>query len=160
MSLHDVVLAMHSLLRWIVLAAGVTVLVRTVVAARNRRPWSEIDTRVLRAFVGAFDVQVLLGLFMYFGTSALGVRMLQHASVAMKTPVLRFFAVEHLAGMLVAAIVLHAGTSRARRLGDSPRRQVRTALVVGLAFTIIFASIPWPFFPYARPLLRLGLAGT
>ena len=31
----------------------------------------------------------------------------------------------------------------------------RSTLVVGLALTIVFVSIPWPFYPYARPLLRL-----
>ena len=59
-------------------------------------------------------------------------------------------------GMLAAAIVLHVGTARARRLGAAPARQSRTALVVGIAFAILFVSIPWPFFPYGRPLFRLG----
>lgn len=147
---------MHSLLRWLVLTAGVVALGRAIHAATKRRAWTETDTRVLRIFVGIFDLQVLLGLFMYFGTSALGVRMLQHASVAMKTSVLRFFAVEHIAGMLIAATVLHVGTARARKLGQEPARQRRTAIVLGIAFAILFFSIPWPFFPYARPLLRLG----
>jgi hypothetical protein len=157
MSLHEVILVMHNLLRWVVLVAGVTVFVRAVSGARARRAWSATDTKVLQAFVGAFDLQVLLGLLMYFATSALGARMLQHAAkVAMKNSTLRFFAVEHLVGMILAAAVLHAGTTRARRLGESPKRQTRTAVVVGIAFAIVFCSIPWPFFPYARPLFRLG----
>ena len=134
MGLHDVILVMHSMLRWVVLAAGLVALTRALLGARSKRAWSATDTSVLRAFVGVFDVQLLLGLFMYFGTSALGVRMLAHAGVAMKSSVLRFFAVEHLAGMLTAAIVLHVGTARARRLGDAPSRQKRTAIVVGIAF--------------------------
>ncbi len=157
MSLHDVLLVMHNLLRWVVLAAGVVAFARAVAGARSGRSWTATDTKVLRAFVGAFDLQVLFGVILYFGTSALGVRMLQHGSIAMKNPVLRFFAVEHLVGMLIAAAVLHIGTARARRLGETPRRQARTALVVGIAFVIIFFSIPWPFFPYARPLFRIGL---
>ena len=156
MSVNEVILVMHSLLRGIVLVAGVVAFVRAVSGARAGRAWTDTDTKMLRAFVGAFDVQVLLGLIMYFGTSALGVRMLQNASVAMKTSVLRFFAVEHLVGMIIAAAVLHVGTARARRLGDSPKRQTRTAIVVGIAFAIIFFSIPWPFFPYARPLFRFS----
>jgi hypothetical protein len=156
MSLHDVTLVMHSLFRWVVLLSGAVVLGRTLLTRRGQT-WTETDTKMLRAFVGAFDVQVLLGLLMYFGTSTLGVRMLPYANVAMKDSVLRFFAVEHLIGMLTAAAVLHIGTSRARKLGEAPARQTRTALVVGIAFALVFASIPWPFFKYARPLLRLGI---
>jgi hypothetical protein len=155
MGLHDVLLVMHNVLRWIVLAAGGVALARATSAARGGRSWNDTDTRVLRAFVGAFDLQVLLGLFMYFGTSALGVRALALGSAAMKDSVLRFFAIEHVFGMLVAAAVLHVGTARARRLGDAPARQRRTALVVGVALAIVFVSIPWPFYPSARPLLRL-----
>ena len=155
MSPNEVILVMHSLLRWGVLAAGLVALIRAVLGARSKRAWSATDTGMLRAFVGLFDVQLLLGLFMYFGTTALGARMLANlGAAAMKSSVLRFFAVEHLVGMVTAAIVLHVGTARARRLGDAPARQKRTAIVVGIAFAIIFFSIPWPFFPYARPLFR------
>src|SRR3954469_1834338 len=113
MTLHDVILVFHSLLRWIVIVMGGVVLGRTLV--RRQREWTDLDTKALRAFVGVFDVQVLLGLLMYFGTSALGVRMLPHANMAMKNSVLRFFALEHIVGMLTAVVVLHVGTARARR---------------------------------------------
>jgi hypothetical protein len=155
MGLHDVILVLHNILRWIVFAAGAVALARATSATRGGRNWNDTDTKVLRAFVGAFDLQVLLGLLMYFGTSALGVRVLALGSAAMKDSTLRFFAIEHIFGMLVAAAVLHVGTARARRLGDSPVRQKRTALVVALALVIVFVSIPWPFYPAARPLLRL-----
>ena len=156
MSLHEVLLVMHSLLRWGVLVAGVAVLVRAVAGARAGRAWRDEDTKLLRAFVGTFDLQILLGLSMYFGTSALGVRMLQQGSATMKDSVLRFFAVEHIVGMLVASAVLHIGLTVSRRLADASTRHTRTAIVVGVGLAIIFLSIPWPFFPYGRPLLRFG----
>lgn len=155
MSPNVVLLVMHSVLRWAVLAVGLVVFVRAVLGARSERAWSARDTGVLRVFVGLFDVQLLLGFFLYFGTSALGVRMLTHAgTAALKSSLLRFFAVEHVVGMIVAAVVLHVGVARARRVGDDPARQKKTALVVGLAFVIVAAAIPWPFFPYGRPLFR------
>lgn len=154
MSLHDIILFFHSSLRWIVVGVAGVLFARALV--RRKHEWTDVDTKALRVFVSVFDAQVLLGLIMYFGTSALGVRTLAHAKIAMKDSVLRFFAVEHIVGMLMAAVVLHVGTARARRLGPSPQRQVRTALVVGFTLLIVFASIPWPFFPYGRPLFRLA----
>lgn len=155
MGLHDILLSLHSLLRWGVLAAGVTVFVRAI--ARRGAPWNSADTKLTRSFVGLFDVQLLIGLLMYLGTSAFGVRVFSLGGAVMKNATLRFFAVEHFAGMLVAAAIVHIGTARARKLGDAPARHARTALVVGIGLLVIFASIPWPFFPYARPLLRMGL---
>jgi len=156
MSLQEVLLVGHSLLRWIVLVAGVAAFVRAVSGARAGRAWSDKDSKVLQAFIGIFDMQILLGLLMYVATSPLGVRMLQQGSATMKDSVLRFFALEHIVGMILASAILHVGSARARRLGAAPKRQTRTAIVVGIGMAIILCSIPWPFFPYGRPLLRLG----
>jgi len=156
-SLHEVVLTLHSAMRWLVLGSGGLVLVRAVSAARAKRAWTEADAHALRLFTAMFDAQLLVGLFMYFGTSALGVRMLAQGSVAMKSSVLRFFALEHAFGMIVAATVLHAGVVRARkRHGEQPARQRATAIVIAIALGIVLLTIPWPIFPYARPLLRFG----
>jgi hypothetical protein len=166
MGLHDVVLMMHSFVRWAVLVGGAVVLGRMIV--RRGQPWTETDTKALRAFVGTFDLQLLLGLFMYLGTSAFGARMVRwvfgaaidmgisYAAIAIKDAGLRFFMIEHPFGMLTAAAILHIGSVRARRLGESAARQKRTALVVGISLAIVLVSVPWPFLKYGRPLLRLG----
>ena len=63
----------------------------------------------------------------------------------MKNPTDRFFAVEHLAGMLIAIILMHIGKALGKK--DLPHRTKhrRTALFYVLALLIILASIPWPF---------------
>lgn len=152
MGLHDVLVLLHGWLRWAVLLAGVAVLVRTAFTRRGRA-WADADTKLLRAFIGLFDLQLAVGLLMHFATSALGVRALALGGAAMKDHVLRFFAVEHLTGMLVAAAVLHVGSARARRLGEDPARQARTLVFVAIGLVIVIASIPWPFLPYGRPLV-------
>lgn len=154
MTLHEIVLTLHSYLRWIVVASGLVVLGRAILGARAKREWSSTDTKVLTVFLRVLDVQVMLGLFMYFATSALGVRMAAHAAEAMKSSSLRFFFLEHFFGMFIATAILHAGTGRLKRRGDGPERHRGTAIVVGIAFAIVLVTIPWPFFPYGRGLFR------
>lgn len=154
MTLHEIILTLHSYLRWIVVFAGLTVVVRAIGGARAGRKWDAKDGKLLFAFLRAVDVQILLGLFMYFATSALGIRMASHAGEAMKSSALRFFLVEHMFGMLIAVAVLHMGTARLKRRGDDPGRHRGTAIVVGIGFAILLATIPWPFFPYGRPLFH------
>ncbi len=153
-SLHALLLVVHGILRWVVLAIGVVALVRLVSGARAARTFEAADAKLVKGFLAAFDTQVLVGLVLYLGVSPLGVRMFENAAAAMKTPSLRFFMVEHVFGMLLAATVLHVGTARARRLGEDAARYRATALAIALGFVVLAASIPWPFFPYARPLFR------
>lgn len=92
------------------------------------------------------DVMLLLGLYQWF-TGSLGLNAIKEFGFGevMKTPMLRFFAVEHLAGMLIAIILVHVGRSYAKmNVADSVKHK-RSLLFFGLALLIILISIPWPF---------------
>ena len=66
-------------------------------------------------------------------------------SAVMKDPGLRFFAVEHLAGMLIAIILIHIGKTQGKKpIGDKAKHR-RTMIFYLVALLIILASIPWPF---------------
>jgi len=74
-------------------------------------------------------------------------------AAAMKDSTLRFFAVEHVAGMVLAVAIAQIGYSISKRaatdrgkfsaLSDSPTRWPAV---------LILAGIPWPFMKYGRPL--------
>ena len=57
--------------------------------------------------------------------------------------------------MITAVAVLHIGLARLKRRDADVSRHRATAILVGIVLVIVFATIPWPFFPYARPLLRI-----
>jgi hypothetical protein len=153
-ALHALVLVLHSTLRWVVLVLGMLAFSRCVSGARGGAAFGPADARIVRGFVSAFDIQLLLGLVMWLGLSPLGVRMFASAGHAMRVSTLRFFMIEHVFGMLVCATVLHVGTARAEKARDDKARFRRTAVTIGVGFLVLFATIPWPFFPYGRPLFR------
>jgi membrane protein DedA with SNARE-associated domain len=60
---------------------------------------------------------------------------------------MRFFAVEHLAGMLVAILFGTLGHSLAKRARTDELKNQRQLRYFLIALIIIIASIPWPIRP-------------
>lgn len=153
--MYALTLALHSLLRWVVLAFGVLAVGRALMGVRGRRPWEPGDDRAGRWFILVLDVQMLLGLVLYLGLSPMTTLAFQDFGAAMGNAVLRFWAVEHLTGMLAALALAHVGRVRIRRNPDAVGRQRTAAIFFGLALVAVLVTIPWPGLPAARPLLRL-----
>jgi hypothetical protein len=144
-------LALHSLLRWLVLLTG---LIAVFVAARGwlaARPFSAALPKANLAFVVAMDVTLLVGLLLYFGASPLTKTALQDMSAAMGERQLRFFAVEHTATMLLAVVFAHLGAALSRRATTDIAKYRRAAICFAISLVLLLAGIPW-----WRPLLRVG----
>ena len=149
--MYPLLLAVHSLLRWAVLAAGGAAFLRAAMA--GNRVWSPADDRAGLWFVVAMDLQFLLGLLLYLWVSPITRVAFADFGGAMGNALLRFWAVEHLIGMLIAIALVHIGRVRIRK-ADTPRRRRLALIFYGLALVAIVASIPWPGTPAERPLLR------
>ena len=146
-------LTLHSWFRWLVLLLGLIALVRAISGMTGRRSWTSIDDRAGFLFTMSLDLQVLIGLILYAWLSPITHEAFRDFSGAMKSIGLRFWAVEHIFGMVVALALAHVGRVRIRK-ADSSRRHKLALIFFGLAFVAILASIPWPGTPYGRPLLR------
>lgn len=149
--MYTAVLMMHSWLRWAVLIAGIIAIVRAATA--KGRPWTPTDDRAVRWFTVVLDVQVLLGLLLYFWLSPFTKTALEDFGAAMKTSGLRFWAVEHTFGMLIGVALAHIGAARIRK-APSLRKHRVAVIFISLALLAILASIPWPGMPAGRPFFR------
>ena len=148
--MYPLLLVVHSLLRWVVLAAGAAAFVRS--AAGRGRSWGPADDKAGLWFVMAVDLQLLLGLVLYV-ISPMSEIAFSDFGAAMSNSVLRFWAVEHVVGMVIAIALVHVGRVRIRKA--NPARRHRLAMIFyGLALVVIAASVPWPGTPAARPLFR------
>ena len=146
--MYPIVLALHSALRWVVLLAGVFVLIRAFRSASAA--WTEVDDRAIRWFSTALDLQLLVGLLLYLWLSPIPRAALHDFSAAMRAPQLRFWIVEHPFGMLAAVALTHIGRGRIRRLTDATRKRRQLRVFFILALVLILASIPWPGLPYRQ----------
>jgi hypothetical protein len=151
--LYAAVLLVHSYLRWLVILAGLIAFVRAVSGASRRASWTPADDKSGFWFVTAVDTQALLGILLYGFLSPVTRQAFGDFAGAMGDSVRRFWAVEHIVGMIVGLALVHVGRARTRR-ADSLRRHKVAAIFFGLALVVILASIPWPGTPAGRPLLR------
>src|SRR5680860_345299 len=128
------ILDLHNVLRWAVVVLGVIAIIAALAGSR----WTPQQASLGRWFSIALDVQVLIGLVLYF-VSPLVQNALQDFGAAMGDSTLRFFALEHGLIMLVAAALVHIGVSRGRKT-DNPRQALIFYLLGAAA---IAYAIPW-----------------
>ncbi|HTV19541.1 MAG TPA: hypothetical protein VMG12_12735 [Polyangiaceae bacterium] len=155
---YDVVLVAHSFVRWWVLVAcGLAAFCG--LGGRARGSWSARDRGVARLFVGSVDLQVLLGLSLYFGVSPLAraaraVWASEGFRALWAAPELRFIGLIHPLLALSAALVAHASWVGVRRSERPSERHARLGWGAALAAAILLAAVPWPFLGHERPWFR------
>jgi hypothetical protein len=152
--MYGLVLIIHSLVRWLVLLTGLVAVARGISGWRSRRPWKLADERAGFWFLTTLDLQFLLGLILYGVLSPITWAAFQDFGAAMQDKIARFWAVEHITGMLIGITLAHIGRARLHRTSNDTRRHRIAAIFFTLALVVILASIPWPNLPQGRPLLR------
>lgn len=132
----------HSDVRWLVL---VTAFVAIVIPFLNKN--TEIgkkDKFPALAFLIMCDVQLLMGLLLYFFYSPFGVEAFsQGMKYVMKTGEVRKIAVEHFVLMLGAVILVHIGYAKLKKATDKPKFNKIGLIYFGIALILILAGIPW-----------------
>lgn len=155
MSTFNLVLqSLHNITRWVLIILAVIVIVRGFTGWLRGRRFNKDDNRYGMLYTVFFDVQLLLGMVLYFTKGWAGVLTADFAS-AMRSSGTRFFAIEHLLLMLIALVVAHVARSLSRKASSDLLKHRRAAIGFLISFVLMMAAIPWPFFSYGRPLLRL-----
>jgi len=152
-TLNLIFLSLHNVIRWVVLVLGVVLVVRSFLGWFKKWEYQERDKKLTPFFSGIYDLQVLLGIILFFTKGWGGVLMNAPAEV-MKTAALRFFAVEHWTLMIVAAVLIHIGSAQVKKATESIKKYKRATIWFTIALLLTLASIPWPGMSAARPLLR------
>jgi hypothetical protein len=150
--MYTTVLLLHSWIRWAALVAGigsVLALLKDGDAATKRAE------RWVFALMMSLDVQLLLGLLLYFALSPFTAEAMRDFAAAMRNPPLRFWAVEHITMMLAAVILVHVGRVLVRKDANADSRRLKLLVCVGLATLAMLGGMPWPGMTSGRPLFRL-----
>lgn len=154
MTAYGIFVFLHSIMRWLVLIFGLFAIIRALTGLSFKRGWMSMDNRAGLLFTSVMDLQLLLGVILYFFLSPLTTAALRNFAGAMANPEMRFFAVEHITLMIIAVVVAHVGRSLAKRAPTAPQKHRRTAIWFAISLLIVLAAIPWPgMAAYARPLL-------
>ena len=152
--MYSSALWLHSLLRWAVLLAGLVAWFRAIGAKTAKRPWTPKDELWGLLLTIAADLQLLVGLVLYVFLSPITRQGVRNFAAAMRSPVVRFFTVEHAVGMIIAIALIHVGRVKIRKAADPARKHRLAMIFFGIAMVLVIISTPWPGMPVSRPLLR------
>lgn len=137
--MFDILKHAHSGLRWVVLALLIYAIYNAYTGWKSNRNYGESDRKVNLFTMISAHVMLLLGLALWI----MGGRYNIDGEV-MKNAALRFYAVEHLAMMLVAIILITIGNGRAKRGATDEKRFKGSFWFFLISLVIILVSIPWP----------------
>ena len=142
--MYNGLLHLHSVLRWVILILLLVAIYKSF--ADGSKPFASIHKKLGLFLMICADVMLLVGLYQWFAGDW-GLKSIQRngMSVVMKDSLLRFFAIEHTTGMLIAIILIHIGRSYGKKNIPDFMKHKRTVLFFGLALLVLLISIPWPF---------------
>jgi phosphoglycerol transferase MdoB-like AlkP superfamily enzyme len=132
------------MLRWAVLLFGVWAVFASLGAVISKREYKNSDNKISLFFMISCDIQLLLGLILYF-TGMWFEKVKSGMGAVMKDSTERFFAVEHALMMIIAWLLVHVGRSMVKRGSTDAQKHKRTLIYFGIALLLILAMIPWPF---------------
>lgn len=146
-------LVLHDIFRWLILLFAFWTLISAISGIITKREYTAGDGRSNFFFMLGMDIQLLIGLILYFTNGWF--ESLKNIGESMKDPMLRFFTVEHSLMMIIAWVLVHAGRVSVKKAPSSQRKFKKTLLFFGIALLLILIAIPWPFREMvARPWFR------
>jgi hypothetical protein len=152
--MYEAVLTLHSWNRWLALGLGLAATLNAFNEPPTPAPRPK-GSRWDTFFMAAVDVQVLFGLLLYFGLSPFTTEAMNNFQSAVRTPGLRFWAVDHVVVMFAAVLLVRLGRVFAMT-GKTPEvRRTRRLVCFVLALLAMLVAIPWPGLTHGRPLLRV-----
>jgi len=156
MTLFNVLLVLHSVLRWLVPAALVYVLYRGVQGRTGRLPFTKADNTLRHLSATLAHIQMTIGWVLYFESPvATAFRHEVGPATEPLHPDDWFFGLIHPILMTASVVLVTIGSSLAKRQA-TPQAKFRTLAVwYGLGLVLLLVAVPWPFSPLAvRPWVR------
>ncbi len=154
--MYPLLLTVHSLFRWAVLASLLYALLRAYRGWFTHAPFSKRENTVRHTTATIAHVQLLIGLALYY-TSPLANYFWDSARAALRGQETRFFGMEHPLMMFVAITLISIGSAQAKRQTDAKAKFKTIAIWFTIGLVVVLLSIPWPFSPWvSRPYGRLG----
>jgi len=149
--MNHTLLILHSLLRWAILILAIIIIVKSLLGWLGKSKYNKADNMLSLFLMICADIQLLIGLTQYFfGDFMNGIRSSQNI---MGDKISRFWAVEHISGMIVGIALIHVGRILAKKASTDTLKFKRQFIWFLLALLIIAATIPWAGMPYGRPMM-------
>jgi len=134
--MHSIILVLHSLNRFILLVLLLIVIARTFMGWQNKAAFTNTDNKLSLFLFISTHTQLLLVLILYFVSP-----IVIFSSASMQDKVARYWLVEHLAGMLIAIVLITMGRTMTKKITDSTTKHKRMFVFNAIALVIVLAIL-------------------
>ena len=131
----QILLALHSLNRFVLLILLVVVIGKSLLGWLNKSPFEKADDKLSLVLFISTHTQLLLGLILYFISP-----IVIFSGASMKDSVARYWLVEHASGMLIVIVLISLGRILSKKLSDSAAKHKRM-FIYNLAALLITLMI-------------------
>ncbi len=135
---------LHSIIRWALLILFLFSIIGTLIKLVRKKEFNKFDTDIAKYLLMVAHTQLVIGLILYF----ISPKVFFHAD-SFHNPILRFFTLEHIAGMLIAIGVLTIGYIAVKKISDLQKKFKRFLIYQFISLIIILLMIPWPWMRFA-----------
>lgn len=153
-SLYNFTLLVHSWNRWIILLAGLAVIILAIKGLAGKGQFASVHRKSSLIFISSLHLQLLIGLLLYFVLSPFTMQALSDFGAAMKDSTLRYWAVEHSVVNILAIAIAQVGSILAKRKTTDQAKFKTTLIWTAVAYILILAMIPMGMMGEARPWFR------
>ena len=150
--MNQILLGFHNLLRWAVVILLLIVLVKSLMGWLQKSKYGKADNLLSLFLMICVDIQLLIGLTQYFFTSDM-MKAIRSSEGIMKNDIARFWAVEHISGMLAGIALIHVGRILTKKAATDEAKFKKQFIWFLIATIIIMLTIPWSGMPYGRPMM-------
>lgn len=152
--MYPVILALHSLVRWVVVITLLYAIFKAYNGWLSRKAYTKSDNTAKTLAVTFVHIELILGLILYF-TSPIIEFFRNNFKEAVQQKDVRFLGMEHSVMMLIAVVLITIGSAKSKRKTTDAAKFKTLAIWFTIGLIIILVSIPWPFSPFAsRPAFR------
>lgn len=119
----EFVLEIHGLVRWLVAVVAMVAIIKFALGWRRQMPYTAADRGIMSAYTGLLDLNLLLGLILFFSLGGFPMPRIEHAST-----------------MIAAIVVVHLSAIW-RKSDDAAKVFRNNLIVVVISFALIIVAV-------------------
>jgi hypothetical protein len=141
-TLYNTLSEVHALIRWLVLVLAIAIVVDFAIGWISKKKFGRMEELFSLAYLITVDVQLLIGLSLYFFLSPT-VRQAFSEGFDMSDAPTRFTVLEHPLTMLLAIAFVHIGRVMVKQAASDESKFKKGLIWFGLALVFILSRMPW-----------------
>lgn len=144
--MDNILLQLHNILRWVILLFMFIAIIQSISGLSSNKPFTKGSKLTSLFLLIVTHITVLIGIYQWV-VGPWGLKNIQNLGMAavMKDSASRFWAVEHISGMLIAAILITIANRTSKLSKSDKQKYKRNFWLYIIALALILISIPWPF---------------